>query len=100
MCQTMFDILMAKYEWLPIRGCRGRHTLASGITMLGIKELADTDLSVEEAAFDTARDLVCYCHFDGGGMISYKKPNGYLHTLCNEAGTVRKMAVLRGPDLR
>ena len=96
MCQITFDFLRGKYDWLPITGCPGRHILAEGITPLSIDELAGVDMGVTEAVFVGARDVVCYCHFDGGGMISYKKPNGFLHTLCDEDGMRRKLATLRG----
>ena len=96
MCQITFDILMARYDWVPIPDCPGRYTLLNRITHQSISELVGTDTMVTEVAFDLARDLVCYCHFEGGGMISYKKANGYLHTLCNEEGMTRKMAKLRG----
>jgi len=97
---TTFDFLMARYDWLPISGCPGRYTLADGITPLSANELAGTEMNVNEAAFLSARDVVCYCYFEGGGMISYKKANGYLHTLCDEEGMVRKMAMLRAAGER
>lgn len=100
MRQNVFDILMAKYEWQPICGCPGRYILAGGTTHLSINELVDGEIAVEEANFDSARDLVCYCYFEGGGLISYKKTNGYLHAHCSEWGMARKMAVLGGPNFR
>lgn len=96
MCQITFDFLRGKHDWLPIAGCPGRYTLAEGITPLSINDLTGMDRVVTEAVFAGARDLVFYCHFDGGGMISYKKPNGFLHTLCDEDGMRRKLAMLRG----
>lgn len=95
MCRITFGILLGKYAWLPIAGCPGRYILARGVTTLDINELTGMDLKVTESAFAGAPDLVCYCQFEGGGMISYRKGNEYLHTLCNEDGMARKLAQLR-----
>ena len=42
-----------------------------------------------------ARDIVVVFELSGGGIISYKKPDGaYLHTLCDKDGFKRKLKQL------
>jgi hypothetical protein len=63
---------------------------------LSIQQLLDSDIDVSEEVFEGATDPVSYCFFDGGGLISYRKKDGYLHTLCDAAGMNRKLAMLKG----
>ncbi len=72
--------------------------LAEGLVPQTIDELIGEEIEVIEERFVNARDAVCYCFFDGGGMISYKKTEGYLHTLCDEPGMKRKLKSLRCED--
>ncbi len=92
----MFDKLKNGYRWRPINGCPGRYTFAEGVVALTIQDIVGKDIEVLEENFTGAVDVVYYCHFDGGGLISYKKPDGYLHTLCNTDGIARKLRMLRG----
>lgn len=96
MCKNIFEELKAKYAWRQISGCPGRYTFARGIVTLTIQQLTDSSIEVSEEMFPVAKDPVSYCHFNGGGLISYKKKEGYLHTLCDVEGMNRKMAMLRG----
>ena len=96
MCKNIFNELIAKYSWRPISGCPGRYTFAQGIVALTIQQLTDSSIEVSEEVFQGAKDPVSYCYFSGGGLISYKKKEGYLHTLCDIEGMNRKMAMLKG----
>ena len=96
MYKNIFDELKARYAWRPISGCPGRYTFARGIVALTIRQLTDSSIEISEEEFQGAKDPVSWCHFSGGGLISYKKKEGYLHTLCDEKGMNRKMAILRG----
>ena len=96
MTQNMFDLLKSNYVWNPIRNCPGRFILADGVISLSIQDLIGVDIDVYENVFKNTADPVSYCYFKGGGLISYKKPEGYLHTLCNQEGMERKMAMLSG----
>ena len=91
----MFDHLKARYDWRPIPGCPGRYVFAQGITARTIQELTEDRFEVSEENLKGARDPVSYCFFPGGGIISYRKKDGYLHTLCNTDGMTRKMMSLR-----
>lgn len=91
----MFKELLEKFEWTPIQGCPGRYLLAKGVIPDSIQELIGPDIVVTEEHARGARDPVCICHFSGGGMISYRKDSGYLHTLCSEEGMRRKLAMLK-----
>ena len=91
----MYDYLKNRYAWTQITGCPGRYTLAEGVVSASIRELVGADVDVSEGVFENATDPVLYCYFEGGGLITYRKPTGYLHTLCNEAGLDRKMKMLK-----
>jgi hypothetical protein len=91
----MFEYLMNKYHWTPISGCPGRYILASGVISLSPQELVGNNITISEEKFDAAQDAVCYCYFTNGGLISYKKQNGFLHTLCTKEGMKRKMDLLK-----
>lgn len=97
-CFYMFDELKAKYNWKPIRHCPGRYILSTGITHLSPEQLVGKALLITEETFQTAKDPVLYCHFEGGGLISYRKKEGYLHTLCDTDGMNRKMISLKGEN--
>lgn len=90
----MFNELLDRFEWVPIRGCPGRFMLAQGIVTESIQQLIGQDVIVHILHSPGARDPVCICHFTGGGMISYRKEDGYLHTLCSEEGMRRKLEML------
>ena len=91
----MFSDLFARYEWNEIQGCPGRYILGKGIVRDSISELAGKDLAIHEEQFPGAQDPVSYCFFTGGGIISYQKKDGYLHTLCDEEGMNRKLDALK-----
>ncbi len=96
MKQSVYERVLAVHQWRPIRGCPGRSVLAQGVVDRSVSGIAGFEVEVTEATFPGARDRVAYCFFEGGGLISYKKPNGFLHTLCDEAAMERKLRMLRG----
>ena len=92
---NIFNELKSKHDWRPIPGCPGRYTLAQGVVTLSIKQLTDRDIEVSENVFPGAKDPVSFCFFKKDGLISYRKKEGFLHTLCDKNGMERKMAMLR-----
>lgn len=91
----MFEQLKTAYAWTPIPGCPGRYLLSEGVVQASLAELVHESVSVFEQEFTNALDPVSYCYFEGGGLISYKKKDGYLHTLCDTDGMQRKMDMLQ-----
>ena len=96
MYKNIFEELKGKYTWRPISGCPGRYTFSKGVVTLTIQQLTGSSIEISEEVFQGVKDPVSYCHFNGGGLISYKKKEGYLHTLCDEEGMNRKMVMLKG----
>ena len=92
----MYNYLKEKYRWKPIENCPGRYTLAEGVVSQNISELIGKTVPIMEECFGNAKDPVSYCFFEGGGMISYSKQGGYLHSLCDELGIKRKLSMLKG----
>ncbi len=96
MCKSVFDKLRARHEWRPISGCPGRYIFAQGVVPITPQQLMERDVEVSEEVFEKVADPVSYCFFEGGGLISCRKTNGYLHALCDSGGMERKLAMLRG----
>ena len=76
-----------------MRNCPGRYILAES------SELHPGEIipgaSVREYRVQAAPDPVLIVVFDGGGIISYRKPDGsYLHTLNTPEGFGRKLEQL------
>jgi hypothetical protein len=88
-----FDALMARFGWRPIPGCPGRFVLR------GQHGLSPADLlgGQEPKIFRVraAPDPVLVAPLEGGGLISYARPDGrFVHTLNTEEGLARKLAQL------
>jgi hypothetical protein len=96
----MFDYLLNKYKWKAINGCPGRYIMAEGVISLTPHELVGKDFNLSEKNFASAKDKVLYVYFEDGGLISYEKNNGYLHTLCTIEGMARKMALFEEKKLK
>ncbi|MDH5324862.1 MAG: hypothetical protein OEZ68_17385 [Gammaproteobacteria bacterium] len=93
-----FDFLFSHYHWIPIRACPGRYVFAQGVVSYTVDDLTvnlPEPVQVREQIFPLAKDRVAFCFFDGGGLISYKKEQGWLHTLCDTEGMRRKMKMLQ-----
>ncbi|MCK5684175.1 hypothetical protein KAJ27_08635 [bacterium] len=95
MTTNMFHELKNNYKWKPIWGCPGRYIFSSGVVKITIQQLTNNINTVYEEIFTGTTDPVLYCFFEGGGLISYRKENGYLHTLCDTDGMNRKIASLK-----
>lgn len=95
MDKNFFQILYQRYRWRPIPGCPGRYLLRGGLHPIPVEEFVGKEFPVFEENFANTPDPVSYCFFPGGGMISYRKPTGYIHTLCETEGMKRKMALLK-----
>jgi hypothetical protein len=90
-----FEELKRGRGWVPIRGCPGRFILGGGPVSLQPEELVGPGCEPKEFRVAGARDAVVAARFAGGGLISYRKPDGtYLHTLNTEEGFERKLAQL------
>jgi len=78
-----------------IPGCPGRAVVRGGPSALSPAQLAGAAARVRGFVSDAAADAVLVARLEGGGLISYLRPNGtYVHTLNNEEGFQRKLAGL------
>lgn len=88
-----FDEIMTRFSWRPIPGCPGRFVLR------GQPDLAPADLlggaTPQIFRVAAAPDPVLVARFEGGGLISYARPDGgFVHTLNTEEGLTRKLGQL------
>lgn len=86
-----FDQLLAAHAWRAIADCAGRFSLPpmnlapSALVGAGVRPLPST----------VARDRVLVAAVQGGGLISYVRPDGtFVHTLGTREGFARKLAQL------
>ncbi len=90
-----FNTLLHRYNWKPLPGCPGRYILRGGISHLEPEEIVGEAGKISIEDFPSVPDPVYYSFFTGGGLISYKKAEGFIHTLCDLEGMARKMGKLR-----
>ena len=77
-----------------MRNCPGRYILAGAPSTLKPYDILPGAV-IREYTVQSAPDTVLVARFDGGGIISYKKPGGlYLHTLNTSEGLERKLRQL------
>ena len=95
MPENRFKQLLNRYNWKPIPGCPGRFILSGGISRTSPEQLLESPADLSEEIFRSVPDPVLYCFFEGGGLISYRKAGGYIHTLCDSDGMDRKMKLLK-----
>src|SRR5262249_48668938 len=89
-----FASLLDRFPWKAIPNCPGRYILAGADSRIQPGDLVPS-AQVREYSVQAARDPVVVVRFDGGGIISYKKPDGsYLHTLNTREGFERKLIQL------
>ncbi len=94
-----FDELMRRWSWTPIPHCAGRYRLAGPPRDISPEGIAGPDIESREFEVPTAHDRVVVTLLAGGGLISYRRPDGrYVHTLNDSEGLSRKLAAL-GIDL-
>jgi hypothetical protein len=93
-----FDELRTRWTWKPIPHCPGRYVLQGGATDLTPAQLLNCDAAVQEFQTPHARDTVVVAVCEGGGLISYRRPDGtYCHTLNTAEGLARKLHQLGLP---
>lgn len=90
-----FAELKERFPWRPITGCPGRFVLATADKDLSSGELAGESARSKPYRVAAARDEVWVTPLEGGGLISYRRPDGsYLHTLNTTEGFTRKLRQL------
>lgn len=92
-----FDRLFSQWQWRPIRNCPGRYVL-TGVSPRPSLETLTGEAEVQEFRVEAAKDAVLVVRLVGGGLISYKRPDGTcLHTLNTTEGFERKLLQLGIP---
>ena len=76
-----------------MRGCPGRYTLPGTEFNGSPYDLLGAQTKLDEFRVDAAEDPVVVARLaQGGGLISYRRPDGeYVHTLNTEEGFRRKL---------
>jgi hypothetical protein len=88
--------LLAARKWKLIPNCPGRYVLKKPEPTLSPAQLANVDYAPRESRVDAAKDLVLVLALEGGGLITYRRPDGsYHHTLNDQSAFQRKLAQLR-----
>jgi hypothetical protein len=92
--RTTFEDLRERFPWRPLRGCPGRYVMAGAARAASPRELFGP-LAFHETSSARAPDRIIVAEVEGGGIISYAKPDGtFVHTLGDSAGFRRKLAAL------
>jgi hypothetical protein len=87
-----FNQLANRWELRPIRNCPGRFIIHTAAAELTPRELLGSEAAVETFKVSAARDTVLVAPLEGGGLISYRRPDGrHLHTLNTDEGFERKL---------
>ena len=90
-----FDALRARHHWQPIPRCPGRYVLRGTARDLSIEQVAGEALAVREYHVAATPDTVLVALFEGGGLISFRKPDGtVVHTLNTPDGLARRLGRL------
>lgn len=91
-----FADMKARYNWKAIAICPGRFILQDVDASFSLKDLLGPTIKARELKVDNARDTVLLVQFrEGGGIISYRRPDGsYLHTLNTADGLQKKLVEL------
>jgi hypothetical protein len=86
--------LEATGSWRSLGYCPGR-SVWTGPADVAPSDLAGPSAPVREYRVDAAPDPVLVTRLTGGGLISYRKPDGrFVHTLNTAEGFARKLAQL------
>jgi hypothetical protein len=86
--------LLAARKWRPIPNCPGRYVLVKSEPTLAPQQLAQVNCAPAEFHVKAANDVVTVLALEGGGLITYRRPDGsYCHTLNTESGFKRKLGV-------
>jgi len=95
---SSFDRLFGAHVWREIPGCLGRFRLVTPLPDRAPHELAGATTTASEHRVAGARDIVLVLPLEGGGLLSYRRPDGsYVHTLNTASGFARKLAALGIP---
>ena len=87
-----FEDLFLRWDWRPIPGCPGRYSLSLDVFSGKPERLLSETCAVREFQSPKAPDPVSVAPIDGGGLISYRKPDGrFIHTLNTPEGLKRKL---------
>ena len=87
--------LLAAHKWKPIPNCPGRYVLVKPEPMTSPESLAEANSAPVEFNVKAANDAVLVLVLEGGGLITYRRPDGsYFHTINDEAGFKRKLEQL------
>ncbi len=90
--------VMARWLCRPIRNCPGRYVLSNCPPHMPPEEIVGGQVPVAVFNAPGARDTVFVAAFDRGGLISYRRADGtFLHTVNEESGFRRKLALLGLP---
>jgi hypothetical protein len=90
-----FKQLIEGLDWKEIPGCPGRYVLQGGKSALSPQDLAGPEAVVQKYSTTIARDPLFVTLFAGGGLISYRQPDGsFVHTLNTIEGLHRKLQQL------
>jgi protein-tyrosine phosphatase len=97
-----FDQLKAAWRWRPISGCPGRFVLRDHRPDLTLEDILGP-AHISRFRVEKAKGLVLVVGIEGGGLISYARPDGtYIHTLNTEDDFQRKLEHLgiRWPSVK
>ncbi|MBN1606774.1 MAG: hypothetical protein JW940_09075 [Polyangiaceae bacterium] len=96
---TTFDAVHARWNWKAIPDCPGRYVLRGAASNLSIEQVAGEALAVHEVHATTTADTILVAPFEGGGLLSFRKPDGSIvHTLNTPEGLARRLALLELAD--
>ena len=100
-----FGLLQSRFCWRPIRGCPGRYVLRDNKPNLHPEQLLGEPAELREYHPSTTADAVLVVCFLGGGLLSFRKPDGtFVHTLNTPDGLRRRLLrfgiELDGPDAK
>lgn len=92
-----FASVLPRAPWRPIPGCSGRYVLRG--LRLSLDDVLGEPAEVEEHHVASTPDTILVVRFPGGGLLTFRKPDGTLvHTLNTEEGLARRLAKLGLPD--
>lgn len=82
-------------EWRDLPGCPGRMVMRGGPSEASPRDLLGSVVEVAVLRSPHAPDPIHVARVDGGGLLSYARPDGtFVHTLNTPEGLARKLAAL------
>ncbi|HKV40843.1 MAG TPA: hypothetical protein VJX67_16645 [Blastocatellia bacterium] len=90
-----FETLFKSCDWKPIRGCPGRYVLAGPASRTSPSQITGPTAIFHVYVVAAAKDPVIAAAISNGGVISFRRPDGfYVHTLNTQSGFERKLRQL------